>query len=64
MSTQIASAAEEQSAVSEEINQNLIKISMMAAENGNGAQESATAGHNLAEIATHLQGLIGQFRVA
>ncbi|MCF6282233.1 MAG: methyl-accepting chemotaxis protein [Candidatus Polarisedimenticolaceae bacterium] len=63
MSTQIASAAEEQSAVSEEINQNLIKISTMAEENSNGAQESATAGHSMAEMATRLQDLISQFRV-
>lgn len=64
MSTQIASAAEEQSVVSEEINQNLIKIDTMAIENSKGAKENASAGHSLAEMATHLQDMITKFKVA
>ena len=63
MSTQIASAAEEQSAVSEEINHNLIKIDTMAAENSKGAEENASAGHSLAEMANQLQEMIKQFKV-
>jgi len=63
MSTQIASAAEEQSAVSEEIDQNLIRINTMAIENSHAAQESATAGSSLAEMATHLQDMVGRFKV-
>ncbi len=64
MSTKIASAAEEQSAVSEEIDHNLIKINTMAIENSHAAEESATAGNSLAEMATHLQDMIGRFKVA
>jgi methyl-accepting chemotaxis protein len=64
MSTQIASAAEEQSAVTEEIDQNLIKINTMAVENSNAAEESATAGNSLAGMATHLQDLVSRFKVA
>ena len=64
MSTKIASAAEEQSAASEEIDHNLIKINTMAIENSHAAEESATAGNSLAKMATHLQDMIGRFKVA
>ncbi len=64
MSTQIASAAEEQSAVSDEIDKNLVKINNMSVENSHAAEESATAGRSLAEMATHLQEMVNRFKVA
>lgn len=62
MSTQIASAAEEQSVVSEEVNRNIIKINDMSAETAVGASQTAQASQNLAVMATQLEGLVGQFR--
>ncbi len=63
MSMQIASAAEEQSAVSEEVNRNIVKINDMSAETATGATQTAQASQDLAVMATQLQGMVGQFRV-
>jgi len=63
MSTQIASAAEEQRAVSEEINRNIVVINDMSSETASGAKETATASQELARMATELQGLVMQFKV-
>lgn len=63
MSTQIASAAEEQSAVSEEINRNIVRISDMTDESAQSAGQTAEASHDLARIAAELEGLVGQFKV-
>ncbi len=63
MSTQIASAAEEQRATSEEINRNITSISGLANETSAGAQQTAAASEELAQLATDLQGVVAQFRV-
>lgn len=63
MSTQIASAAEEQSSVSEEINRNIVRISDMTDESAEGASQIATASQDLARIAVDLEGLVGQFKL-
>ncbi len=63
MSTQIASAAEEQSAVSEEINRNIVKINDMANDTANGAEQTSEASQDLARMATELQGIVSQFNV-
>jgi len=63
MSTQIASAAEEQSATTEEINRNITNISEMANETSTGAQQTATASGDLARLGAELQEVVGQFRV-
>ncbi len=63
MSIQIANAAEEQSAVSEEINRNIVKINDMSADTATGATQTAQASQDLAVMATQLQSLVGQFRV-
>ncbi|MES9978663.1 MAG: methyl-accepting chemotaxis protein [Candidatus Thiodiazotropha sp. 6PLUC5] len=57
MSTQIASAAEEQGAVAEEINQNIVKINDMSNQTADGASETATASQDLARMATELQAM-------
>jgi len=64
MSTQIATAAEEQNAVAEDMNRNIVRISDMAAENASGAQHTSRAGQELAQMATQLQTLVGQFQVS
>lgn len=63
MNTQIASAAEEQSAVSEEINRNIVTISQIGSQTAAGAQQTSSASEELARLAAQLQTLVGQFRV-
>ncbi len=63
MSTQIAGAAEEQSVVAEEINRNIVSISDMAEQTAAGTENTAAASNELAQLATQLHNLVGQFRV-
>ena len=63
MNTQIAAAAEEQSTVAREINQNVVNISQIAEESSQGAEETGTASANMSELSTKMQKLISQFRV-
>ncbi len=61
--TQIASAAEEQSAVTEEINRNIVQINQMAEHTSEGANQTTTASEELAQLAENLQALIKQFKI-
>lgn len=63
MSSQIATATEEQSTVTEDMNRNLVRISDMAMQNALGANQTSQAGQELARMAAELQELVGQFRV-
>ena len=63
MSSQIATAAEQQNAVAEEMNRNIIRISDMTTQNAAGAKQTSQTGHELAHMASDLQGLVGQFQV-
>lgn len=63
MSTQIASAAEEQSAVSEEINRNIVRINDMTEESAEAAGQTASASQDLARIAVELGNVVRQFTV-
>ncbi len=63
MSTQIASAAEEQSATAEEINRNIVSITELATQTSTGAEQTSTASEELAHLATDLQGMVAQFKV-
>ncbi len=63
MSIQIANAAEKQSAVSEKIGHNIVKISDMSAETAMGSTQTAEASQDLAVMATQLQALVEKFRV-
>jgi methyl-accepting chemotaxis protein len=63
MNTQIASAAEEQSSVTEEINRSIISINQVAEQSAAGAQQTTTASNDLARLAEQLKGLVDRFRV-
>ncbi len=63
MNLQIASAAEEQSAVAEEINSNVATIRDVTESLSGQAAESAQVSQALNRLANHQQGLMQQFRV-
>lgn len=62
MNIQIATASEEQSAVAEEINQNVVNISNVAEENAEASNQLSSSSHDLAQLASELQALVSQFK--
>lgn len=60
---QIASAAEEQSAVTEEMNRNVQKISSISEQSAQGAGQTRIASEELARLAEGLQSKINQFKL-
>nr|MBO2511862.1 methyl-accepting chemotaxis protein [Gammaproteobacteria bacterium] len=63
MNNQIASAAEEQSAVAEDINRNVTNIGQVANEVAGGADESSQASAEMTRLAEQQRRLVTQFRV-
>ncbi|MEJ2712504.1 MAG: HAMP domain-containing methyl-accepting chemotaxis protein [Acidihalobacter sp.] len=63
MNALIATAAEEQTAVAEEINRNVTSISASTQQTAGASQQTAAASEELARLAAQLQGLVGQFKV-
>ncbi|MNP54641.1 Methyl-accepting chemotaxis protein CtpH [compost metagenome] len=63
MNLQIASAAEEQSSVAEEINRNVEAIRDVTESLSGQAEQSARVSRQLNELANHQQGLMQKFRV-
>jgi methyl-accepting chemotaxis protein len=63
MTVQIASAAEEQSLVAEDINQQLAAIDQLAEQSDHAARDTSHIGEQLKQRAQRLQQLIGRFRV-
>lgn len=63
MNIQIASAAEQQSAVAEDINRNVANIDDVARAVAGGAAESSSASAGLTKLAEHQRRLINQFKV-
>ena len=64
MNVQIASAAEQQSAVTEQTNVSINRINQAAIENSTGAQQLATATEEIAQLSENLKQLVGHFKVA
>ncbi len=62
MNNQIASAAEEQTAVAEEINRNISNISRVSEETSVGAKNTAEACHELLALADQLRSMVGNFK--
>jgi len=63
MNHQIASAAEEQSSVSEEISQNIQKVNLSAEQNSTAMNEASTSTVNLSRLAVSLQQMISKFSI-
>jgi len=61
MSTQIATASEQQSIVAEDINQNVVSISQSGKEVLDGSQQSVLSSERLAKLAIGLEVLMSQF---
>jgi len=59
----IATAATEQSAASEEVNQNMDQIAKLVKESAVGAQQSAKACQDLSGLALDLQKMVGDFKL-
>jgi methyl-accepting chemotaxis protein len=64
LSAQIATAAEEQTAVSEEINRNIVRINEAAVVTAEGTHKTQHSIHQLGEIAADLQQLVKQFKIS
>jgi len=63
MSTQIATATVQQSAVSEQVNQNVTHISDMTEQAAVGASQTSVASHDLARLAAELNTLVQRFKM-
>lgn len=63
MSEHIAAATQEQSAVAENMENNVLRISDMARHNADSVNQTFQAGTELTHIATELKGLVGNFKV-
>lgn len=61
LNTQVATAAEEQSAVAEEINRNTVVINDVASDTLSHANSTAEASHKLTEMVNRLSSLVKQF---
>jgi methyl-accepting chemotaxis protein len=63
MTIQIATAAEEQSSVTAEIDKNLVQINALAMNNAEGASKTAEESQRLNELSIQLRQLLAQFKV-
>lgn len=64
MNTLIASAAEEQSATTEEMNKNVSNIRDLAEQTATGSEQTKEASQELSRLGTELQTLVGRFKIA
>ncbi len=62
MNTMIAAASEQQSAVTEEINKNIVAIRIAAEETTSAADQNNTASEELSKLSSDLQQLVAQFK--
>ncbi|MCF4977044.1 HAMP domain-containing protein [Pseudomonas gessardii] len=63
MNQQIATTAEQQSAVAEEINRSVLNVRDVSEQTAAASEETAASSTELARLGTHLQALVGRFRV-
>ena len=63
MNQQIAAAAEQQSAVAEEINRSVLNVRDVSEQTSAASEETAASSAELARLGVHLQSLVGRFKV-
>ncbi|RMR09384.1 methyl-accepting chemotaxis protein [Pseudomonas syringae pv. helianthi] len=63
MNHQIAAAAEEQSAVAEEINRSVLNVRDISEQTASASEETAASSVELARLGVHLQSLVSRFKV-
>ncbi|WP_371924702.1 methyl-accepting chemotaxis protein [Pseudomonas sp. R5(2019)] len=63
MNQQIAAAAEQQSSVAEEVNRSVMNVRDISDQTAAASEETAASSVELARLGTHLQGLVGRFRI-
>ncbi|RJX73651.1 HAMP domain-containing protein [Vibrio sinensis] len=63
MSTQSASASEEQSVTVEQINQNVVSVNEISRESVAGAEQTVQSSEELAALSAQLQKIVGQFKI-
>jgi len=63
MNPQIAAAAEQQSAVAEEINRSVLKVRDVSEQTAAASEETAAASVQLTKLSLDLQTLVGKFRL-
>ena len=63
MNAMIASAAEEQSSVAEEINRNITNVSEIAEETSEASRQNVETSHELNALANRLHGLVQEFKL-
>ena len=63
MNHQIASAAEQQAAVAEEINRNIIRLVRLSEENASATEQTRVSSTDLAALSDRLRNQVGQFKV-
>lgn len=63
MNAMIAAASQEQCAVAEEVNQNVVRISSLTEQTQDGTKQTSQASEELLSLSQNLQGLAAQFKV-
>ena len=63
MNSQIATAAEQQSAVAEEINRSVLNVRDVSEQTSAASEETAASSAELARLGVYLQTLVGRFRI-
>lgn len=64
MNTMIASAAEEQTSVAEEMNKNIVNISQLSHDTAGAAEQTTSASTELSKLASQLESLVNQFKLS
>ena len=63
MTIQIASAVEQQSSVTEEMNRNIVTINNVACETAQASEQTAAESDTLAKLSRELGQIVQQFRI-
>lgn len=63
MSIHIATAAEQQSSVADEINRSIVKVNNVAEQSAAAVEETAASSQDLARLGQELQGLVMRFKI-